>query len=52
MSNVRKKSETSAMLENTNNIMVVKRQQSKPCNVSQVNQTTDRDDKAHDAIAL
>ena len=32
--------------------MVVNKQLSKPCNASQVNQTTDRDDKAHDAIAL
>ena len=31
---------------------VVKKQQPKPCIASQVNQTTDRDEKAHDAIAL
>ena len=33
--------------------MVVNKQQSKPCNAAQVNQTTDdRYDKAHGAIAL
>ena len=49
------KSETSAKLENSKNtikIMVVNKQLSKLCNASQVNQTTDRDDKAHGAIAL
>ena len=49
-------SETRAMLENSKNTetkkMVVNKQQSKPCNASQVNQTTDRDDKTHGAIAL
>ena len=38
--------------KNTNKVTVVKKQQSKLCIASQVNQTTDRDDKAHGAIAL
>ena len=49
------KSETSAKLENsknTNKVKVVNKQPSKPCITPQVNQTTDRDDKAHGAIAL
>ena len=48
-------SETSAKPENsknTNKITVVNKQPSKLCIASQVNQTTDRDDKAHGAIAL
>ena len=36
----------------TNKVTVVNRQASKLCIASQVNQTTDRDDKAHGAIAL
>ena len=50
-----KKSETSAKLENSKNankITVVNKQPSKLCIASQVNQTTDRDDKAHGVIAL
>ena len=50
-----KKSETSAKLKNsksTNKAMVVNKQASKLCIASQVNKTTDRDDKAHGAIAL
>ena len=36
----------------TNKAKVVNKQASKPRIASQVNQTTDRDDKAHGAIAL
>ena len=49
------KSETSAKLEKKQKyktITVVNKQASKLCIASQVNQTTDRDDKAHGAIAL
>ena len=49
------KSETSAKLENskiTNKITVVNKELSKLCNASHANQTTDRDHKAHGAIAL
>ena len=38
--------------KNTNKVRVVNKQPSKLCIASQVNQTTDRDDKAHSAIAL
>ena len=50
------KSETSAELGNKAKIQKQKwqekRQQPKPCNASQVNQTTNRDEKAYGAIAL
>ena len=38
--------------KNTNKVTVVNKQPSKLCLASQVNKTTDRDDKAHGAIAL
>ena len=48
------KSKTSAKLEKQQNykVRVVNKQASKLCIASQVNQTTDRDDKVHGAIAL
>ena len=50
-----RKNETSAMLGNkakSRNKNGRKKQQPKPCIASHVNQTTDRDDKVHGAIAL
>ena len=38
--------------KSANKVTVVNKQASKLCIASQVNQTTDRDDKAHGAIAL
>ena len=55
MSNIRKKAKQVQCLKIPKiqkRKMVVNKQLSKPCNVSHINQTTDRDDKAHCAIAL
>ena len=55
MSQLQKKQKQVQSFKNSksaNKVTVVNKQLSKPCNASHINQTTDRDDKVHGAIAL